>query len=483
MKQYFQRLILYLSSFKGFQILLALFCLVFLSFYFSLAYHVRPAVDDFQKMVELHDRGVWGFMSEYYHQWSFKWSTMLLESLVFSSVNFSSSYLVWIYFYYFISLLILVLAISNILHFLMKKIFKDFLPTKFFLFNLSVFVISMIYFINPIPVESWFWLSGSLGYFQVLIFFFVQGACILSSKSTKTTYAILILSSLILGGNVEISAMNLLIVYFFLLLYLKYFHLVFIQNAYGRNLFRKLSYSAILVFLSSLPAYFAPGTMKRLGFERLKNSGHFSGRFNFMDKNLFEYLMQSRSLIFVFCLLILFMSVLQFKKEFKQKVNREMLKEFLVISGLISLALFLFNFVFFQFIYSNLGILRAWSFFSLVLLIHLVGLIFYLAMQVKISFHPLSSVNLMLLTFMGILGYTIYNQNTKLNTYTDAYDSRVQYLLKKKSEGQEGVVVLPRLPDSGMIIQGDITTEKDRYLNKYYARALGLNAELGVKIR
>jgi hypothetical protein len=480
MINYTRNAIRYFNSIKGFHLLLGVLSILFLVFYFLLAFHLRPATDDFQKMFDLHHRGVLGFMQAYFQNWSFKWSTMLFEALILSFMNLASASYFPAYLYYLISMLIFICAVYIVLGFLQENIFPQFISSRMLRFYVSILCIAAIFFFNPVPAETWFWLSGSFGYMQVVIFFFVQMACIMRKKTSVANYLLLIASSLILGGNVEISVIDISIVYLSCILFLKFSKHAFTKTDHGRNIFKKLIVSEFFLVLSAIPSYLAPGTMKRLAYEKLKMSGQATGAFNFMDGNLMDHLFQFRSLLCFLFLLTLFFFVAFYRDKLSSNLNKKGLKEFVVYSGIVSLCVLLVNFIFFHQIYANLGMLRAWSFFSLMLIIHFTGLTMLLALNIKFKVNSLLFSNSSLILLILILCFYIFRQNRILNTYTAAYDSRILYLLELNKKGQKDVVIIAPLPDSGMLIKGDISPDPDRYLNVYYTHALHLSYKVRV---
>lgn len=459
---------------KYIYILLGILVEVFISPIVLTSLYSRPAVDDFNYAIIVHEyvkNGNWnifGLISKaietvvyFYNNWQGTYTSAFIMSLQPGVINEK---------YYFIgSFLLLIIGFCSIFYFV-KTIYKILnIGNKHFIF-LSILVFAAVFQQLPDMAQGLYWFNGSYHYmFYIFLSLINLTFCIryLYSKDKKYLISSCLFSLIISGGSQVVSFMNILMMLF-----------VTIYGIYKKKY--KLSLSLLFAIIGFIIMYLAPGTAIRSSM--LGNNGiyrtilsTFIRSFGFMSQYI------NRNTVFYFLAVVLF-TLFNYKKEyFNDKCFKVSPIVYAIISWIIYCGMIAPSY--YSMGYGGPGrvidAVYAYLIISAtILIIYSTCYILYRYMDAK-DLNNEVFLNILLVIFV-LLGccwtdcnwYKAYKElaEGKTQAYASSFDERI-FLLDNLTQE---VLYVNALPDSIMKFE-DITEDKTNWINESWSKYYGVD--------
>ncbi len=442
-----------------FKVILVLFCVFFLGFLFTTSFFVRPCSDDLFFYSEFNEKGwfdsIWSLQTNIRFTGFYIFNTIAMLTEDFES--FSSN----LFIYYFSVFTILILASLYFFKFLSNKILiqRDIL----FLPVISILYLTSSYFSGIHAQEIWFWTIANTIYFlPIPILFF---AIPITWKKGIISNFLFYLLLVLLGGMVE----NLVLCIIACLL----FTLIYFRNSKKNSV--KISLSILCLLIFPFFSYLKSGISFRVQSETIyKNE---NGFFNSVFSDYSLQLNSDRLIFIVFIYLL----VMVFSNSIKDKV---LLPEFnwkktailnIILLSIISLCTFLPMI----YVFGNFGPARSSMPFVFSVNSSLFFWCFVIGQRINLKLYLsilISSISLILI----IVFY--YIQFALTSNFAKKYDERF-ILIKSQSHINQKYILLPPLPDSGIIPSQELNKlgEQPGMTSYYLGRLLGVDKDCYLK--
>jgi hypothetical protein len=420
--------------------LISLISVLFLFWYFYLSSNIR--VDNSDDFLLIHNLSNQGFIDSII-QWNFnkRFTSFLIFNLFYTLFDFTND--IHLIQSIFVTFQIILLITSSFL--LIKKIqekyFKNVFSSPKTLLIAIILSIS-IFFFPAQNNEIWFWMSASVVHLFPISLIFLSINLFLSSKKGKHILAYFLI--FLIGGSSELIAISISFGAF----------LLFIFSSKDKSRYIIISVLVMIPFLWSI---LSSGVADRILLEKETYQQYHQELFLFL-KDLFI----SKKNVFFILLLPFFAVCGNFVKSRPSIIRFQFtLGKLIVIFLLSDIVLFLINYVVLNQVFNSFGPLRAWSFFSLIIMIQLIFISFRIGYTNRIQFHFISMVT----SLIFILLFVFYGKNQLLHStsFSNAYDKRIDLILNKMNDNSINTTCLKRLPDSGVLISSDDLSNLKNY--------------------
>ncbi|HLG02777.1 MAG TPA: hypothetical protein VI731_04220, partial [Bacteroidia bacterium] len=385
--------------------------ILFLLLLVTLAYHARPASNDFSFIGLLQDNNYFGALEYIWNNSTGRWSSVMLANLTLNDGEHFQSLHGHIFIHYLLLFVILITSAFTILRRVLLIYYNE-VPGKFMLLTWSVLFCALFYFTTFSAQEAWMWFSGSTVHLAGITATLAGTAFLLSPRISFLTITSIAVCFLFTGGALETWAIFLagILIFTLILISRNIEKKQFITNPHVRKIIIALSFLLVSFSFNIL----SPGSKSRIDTEKQITAENLSGtqRHNFpIDKKHF------------FAILLLapwfYFGEQMRKKENSEKklllVNKNI--HMLIISGLILFCAV--TLLIMYIIFKGPGPLRAWTGLSLLLSITLAYAAFEAGKRIKMHDLILAGSGIMICAGMG---YCLVHQFQLTNKFSIAYD-------------------------------------------------------------
>jgi len=442
---------------------------LFIGLYLFLSFYNRISTDDFYFLNSVNKYGIVGGTIHEHATWSGRWTSVLLTHFVlfFHKLNYS------LFLYQLSILLLLITSVYRLLKNLNFLYWQVELKSSELL-NISIFIISALFYTCFKIDETWFWLCASSNYLLSVVFFILGISTLINPMKSNINTTLNILSFTYLGGSCEPLA---IFSVFILLVFALGIYLKRTSIPLHTSLLFSRTLTALLFCLGSfILLYIANGNRVREQF--------------FEDISIFEcFLLNVKTTGMIVLLrlptiilyLILF-SVPAFYLGLLQKVRphskKTILKRVVTIGIVYGLLIYIYQFPV-TYVTQDIAAYRA--LFPITLLSNIATLIVLYNIGLMIKLNNSTKQYLLPLVFVSVIVlniYTLFRQYQTLPKYAKAYDERITYLLKTKMN--PATIKLNPLPNSGLLMSAEISTDSLYFSNLHLQ--MGLNLKGLVKL-
>lgn len=445
--------------------------ILFLILFGLLAYHNRPATDDFLYSICFKDNGVLGCMNQCYQVQTFRWAGMLLMGILFKLNDFVSQFP--LYHISLFSLFIVVIALW------IRLVFQKFFQISFSkktIFAISVLIFASFYFLTFHAVELFFWYCGSVYYLQNIVAALFGFYFIFRKKKSFIDYLLIPLCFLYAGGTIE----NLAFCYIVILSIIFLYFIQIKKKDASFNLLLKVIIAFIFLVSSVLINISGSGFQVRQelsAIEKAKYGEEKNGFYKIEKASLIKLSkkIKDRKLLIYLILVLPAIGIGTIAKSNNPNNSFKVKKIIfsLIASNILVLILSILPFII---MLGNLGTERTWVLFFFTANISILTLLFLIGFKIPDSKgFSLFRLTLIGITFIVALFY-IFRQYPVISAYSEAYDLRkTQLEVLQKSNFKETVVV-KKLPPSGPLLSADDNFD---YFSRQYSFALLLKNDEG----
>ena len=441
----------------------------FLLLYFILSINSRLAADDFYFLKNFEMLGWWQSVIESWQSWVTRWASVLLLDLFFVIFRLTGGFL----FIHIISLLMLCFALhqlssSAIDFFLRHKISKSKglmrladLP-QHSRFTVS-FVISF-FLLTPGTGEIFFWITSSSMYLWGFIALCLLLSEILNEDHSVSTYLVCIPAALFIGGAAEAVSLPAAIILTVL---------VFFQ---ARKKYFSVSTILSLVLLATSIGFSYAGAGRALRLSALPDLG-FADSLLVVGKSLalieIEFVKEK-----IFWIILFFISWMGFADRIKLNVNfragfilRLLLAYVVLCIVLVAPASILLG----EVPPARARILIAFLNCSMICIS---GILAGAWLQRSRAIVVVSSAAV--IGVIAMIGKTALEQKEIAGQYAQAVDARLQFLTTLVQPDDSSTIFLEPLPQNGMLMSSEISTDTADFRNEHLEKFLGLKASLRI---
>lgn len=419
---------------------------LFLILFVMLSLHARISGDDFFYLGLTQEHGVNGAMLYQYEHWSGRWSAHWIGCALIGLTKY----------YLFLPALL----ITTLLLFIhsVDLFVKKFTENLSLVQRLSVStLIAAAFFFGCFSVaETFFWYIIVFTYLWSIIAGNYLLYLIYFGRKNKMTVGGIIIAAAYIGGAAESLSL------FYLLLVSTLLVISWKRNpGIKANSFLLIALGTLLI--ASLIAYLAPGTFVR---NSLMPETGISDRMFTLIKSFVKSLLAiyGNKILFLLCFLIPISAVVTIPSS--PGLRSSLLIYFsLMVIALAPTAL----------VMSEQGPARALAIVALIsLLFVLIVLLKYRSQNADVIYSLASLAGAIYLLV------SIVQQHEKVNVFAQAYDQRMDYLLKLKQNNFTGIADLKPLPDAGWLYHEEISEDTAHYNNKHlvYGMQLGFAVKL-----
>jgi hypothetical protein len=448
--------------------------------YFILSMNSRLAADDFYFLKNFETHGWWQSMIESWQSWVTRWASVLLLDVFFVIFRFSGSFL----FIHIITLLMLCLALymfasASIEFFLRHKISKSTglrrlaaLPENS-RFTLS-FMISF-FLLMPGTGEIFFWITSSSMYLWALIACCMMLSEVFSEKHSFSTYIICIPSALFIGGAAEAIAIPAVIILVMIIIFQA-----------RKKYFKVATLISLVILLASLAvSYMGEGRALRqsaIPHHDFLESLIITGKSIVITE--LEFVKEKFLWIGLFFISWMgFAEWISLSVSFRPTFVLKLLAAYLVLCIVVIAPA--------SFLLGDIPPLRARILLGFLncSMISITGILagawlrapapkyFGVGARSK-AILIVSSVAVIGIALM--IGKTAVEQKKITTTYAQAVDARMQFLTTLVTPDDSSTIFLEALPENGMLMTSEISTDTSDFRNEHLEKFLGLKARLRI---
>lgn len=439
---------------------LSLFSALGLLKIFSVVPFNRMAADDFGYATVVLSKGFWGAQISWYTSWTGRFTSTLLQT--FFGTNMGGDGKAVLY-----SMITFALLLSAFAFFYSRL-------TNLKIVNLKVLLLSTVsfaalYLLTPNKKESWYWMAGSITYLWPIIFLLFGTSYLFVKKPNKVDYFLPFLFMFLAGGGNETFSLLSTLCFGGFLIY--------------SLLVKKVNKIILPVFigatLSFAFVYFAPGNFLRSvggGSNQMSMFGSFLYAVSTGPQYL--YSMVWNNIVFIlpllFCLAYLF-SVLSMG----QNVNIvESLKKIFYLS----VAPIFISVIYILPSFRVLGRVppdRSDITMAFVLSSGIIAVSFYLGQILSLVKNKDLILFLAAIILLGssfTITSTLASDIYIAKNYSSTFDKVIMEVKDAAKSKKKGIIIVDKLPDSGLIGSADLKGYPDNEKNYSVARYYGIDA-------
>lgn len=428
---------------------------------FSIVPFNRMAADDFGYTNVVTQMGFWKAQINWYTNWTGRFTSTFLQTLFGTNMGSDGKAII----YSIVTIAVLLLAFL-----VFYSRFLGLKLTDFKVILLSCVSVSALYVLTLNKKEDWYWMAGSVTYLWPIIFLIFGSSYLFIKKPKKIEYLLVFILMFFSGGGNETFA---LLTCLSLAVFIAY---SLITKYFNKTLLTMFVASVLSFFV----VYLSPGNLTR-------SSGVASDPMSVMGSLMYALqtgpgylftIVWNNSFILIslsVCLAILFSTILK-----RQDLNLEdyFKKMFVLFTAPIFLSI-LYMFPGFK-VLGRISPDRSDITLVFIVLSALLFASFYTGqILISLSLESKVVVEVVVLIFSAALFVSSFNIMSTFasdfyiaKNYSDAFDRVIVRLKKASSSGEEGTIVVEKLPESGLIGSADLkgypSYEKNYVVAKYY---------------
>ena len=460
-------------------IFLALSNLSFILLFTALSLNNRLAFDDFYFLANLNDHGILQGTIFEYNNWSTRWASVFLNSLVLALTKKTSYGLLMFGIVNFLLLSLSVfLLMTNLFHRLTKTKQNAYMLDKFNLWlrvNLSVFTVSLL-FITTIKIdETWFLLCSSCTYLWSNMMLILGAAWILNQTRSTLMSVIGCLAFIYIGGS---SGPVAIISILSLLLFVAYS----VRLHHGLNsVNRPIVSRSLLAFTCCLAAftllYIGEGNRVRESFFEEMNILHCL----LLNIKMTGIIIITRLPWVLPYILLLCLPMIYFGHYFRgSEIDPRWKRKLLWLTLGYGLLIFFYQ-LSITYKTQDVGAYRALFSISIFTIVYVCCIYFIIGKRLEIGSKWLTSLLYIPILFSSVLfTYHLFTQQGITRVYSQSYDQRMQYIREHKN--QTATLELPPLAPSGMLFTAEISVDTSNFVNQHFKKGMGLSYPVAVKM-
>lgn len=440
--------------------------LLFAGLYLTLGYHNRLAAgDDLLFLNALREKGILDSVLEF--EFNKRYASFTFYNLIFATnTQLESAHLSL--FLYHIGFFTTFVASA---FFFLKNVLQTFSLrlTRSQLGSLTIVTMIIVFFSSPQPIDIWFWTLATTLYSVPLLMFFIGGATLFLPNQKWWHYLIVFISFLYIGGSLETFALSVL---FLLGLLFIGTYTVFKETSLRskKGIIILAGISGIILLAINI---FDGGVSSRMALEEESVSAQFPGA-----KAFFSTFIQRRNSFALLGLLIVFM--LGQQVGIHQTIPLKSVRKKVYTTLIILLIIGIITVVPLMIVFEGWGSERAWIPFFFFTALSLIFWSFYVGIQFSnVDFEWRKNIPLLLL--MAFLAAQLVRQSKSSYVYAKAYDKMTETVMNEKAKGRTEPLMLDPLPDPGMLVRCDITSNPKAFNNQTYKKALDLPFDIQTK--
>ncbi len=442
----------------------------FLVLYFILSMNSRLSADDFFFLKNLEVHGWWQSMVISWESWVTRWASVLWLNSIFSLFLLTGNFL----FFHIITLLMLCFALYRLSAFSIDFFIRNRKQTSPGLSTLSDlprhsrFAVSLLisFFVLTADVgETFFWITSSSMYLWGFIAFCFLLAEVLRGQQSTSSIAVCVITAAFVGGSAEALAIPTLIVLLMILAF-----------QVSKKMFKPATAVSIAVLLISiLISYSGEGRTIRqsaLPDSSLIQSVLLTFR-SFVQIEL--YFLTEK----FFWIPLIFVSWMGFGASLTLNLNLN-IKYFSWL--LVGFFLLCFIFIFPTcYLLGEIPPLRAGIFIGFLncCLLSFAGVITGAYIRKPLIITIVSSLAVLVLVVM--IGKIAMEQKKITTNYARSVDKRIQFLKSFIDDGENAAIVLERLPDSGLLLSSEISSDPSDFRNQHLKNYFGIENDILIK--
>jgi hypothetical protein len=431
--------------------LMALNAIAFLFIFMWVASNYRLAADDYHHLSTIREHGIWGSMIYYYQNWNPRWSSILVTNTFLSFENLRVSLLA-----FFVSTIAIGTTAMYSMLSAINRLFQ--LPfSKVQIAVLAVYLLATTFYISFSKDDSWFWITVAPMYLWGTLLAILGASLLLHQWGGLVRRAVVFLLFIYVGGSSESAAIVSLIT--FLFVGFKY------RNKTTPWLDKTALHLAILGCLIGFGILLSgPGIEIRR--EHLPHHPLFDrvavGLMNYIKFDLIEIPLRIPLLIFFVAPFGFFgrkqlrLQLVSWKEIFWTNRTIWIFSDIIILILAMSLGV----------VMSEMGPTRTWL--PLTPLVLVVGVITAYQMGTWVYIHSKGKLFLLVVTTqIVVLGFQVYSGVDQINTtsnYTEKVDDRMEEI---ESKGNEKLVHLSSLPESGWLFSAELSSDSLHHTNKH----------------
>lgn len=420
---------------KCINILLVTLNLLFLIYYFLLAFYSHPHYDDLHFMWRMNEMSIFEYVKEMYFLHSGRFVAYGLNGVIFSVVNTLGFHQFWPIVFYIVGVVMCWLTAHECIKIIPSKI----------LINVILLLYNMYILIN-IDFAVFNWLCA-MSYYLL-----APSCCLLLCYLNKRIlkwyeYAILSLLVVFIGGGQEAFTPVVLLIMFFNGLYYWHKNNWKMQETWSMPQIKRIVYVAISLFVFLSIVVIAPGN-----YARMLDASQFVHPIGIIGwvkaivhaNGMYSYFM----LFYLPYMLVLFSVMYLLGNRFGQHTFSMQQKcKFICLIVLLLLIYTLISSIPNVYLYGGFGIQRSYthSVFILLLCISMCGFILGCNKSFKVIQSSVISV-IGILSLIIIMSMNIYNDIPIAKEYSDAVNSRIDYLKELQETENTKTVIVKELP-------------------------------------
>jgi hypothetical protein len=446
---------------KRYSLLLSSVLLLFILLYGMLCFFSRLATDDYYFIWDVRNHGIVTGVTSQYLAWCGRFSATFFMDLFYKCFDVNQT------FYFLLPLTSLILLVSGVYYFLSTLLtnYNQNIPS-FQKWLLSFSFVALLFFLSFDIAESWFWYCGLSSYLWSIIAFVWGMTFLIDNRKTVLTTSASILCFIYVGGASEVYSVIFGLALTALLIY-NYRKQENLKSFLANTFNKKLIVIYAVLGISFIIFLIAPGNYLRDGLfpeHKIFNSFFIAGKS--VVKFVVFYFPFKIPYIIVFSSPFFLLG--NYLKSNKIDSLSLTFKQFFIRMKIFFGILFLIFFLVVAYVMVETGPPRVSFILSFLLSIYCIVIFFYAGY--RNVFHS-KNFKFLQCASIGIgfvlMIYSIVTQFTIVNNYSIANDVRIEQINSlNKTIQKDTLIILPKLPKSGMVYSTEITADTNHFTNR-----------------
>ncbi len=432
--------------------------IIFALLIITISYHNRIATDDFHFLDNILNYGIIKGVVIEYNTWSTRWLSVLINHVVLRFILINK---ISLFIFNIISITLFIIAVYvNVNKF--KGIVKTEKISSFDVLNISVFIVSAVFYTTIGIGETWFWLCSSCTYLYSVTMLLFANYWLFNKNSNVL---IGIISFFFIGCTLEPLAILIILTLILIFAYNYIKKQELIQN-------KKIIIAIVLCSIAFLTLYGGKGTCNReLFFKKITIFESLILNFQLMKIIIHQYLIKLIPYIFIFSTPFIFLG-----QNSKNKID---VKKWLIYSSILVVLFFVIFYLYqlsITYKTQDISAIRALFPVTFVLLITSFTLFYLLGSLIFLIKKTIISTYIAVVIIIILSSYNLITQSKILEKYTYCYDKRIEYLEANKNNTK--TIILKPLPYSGYLYSAEISTDSTYFSNQHLKKALRLKGDI-----
>lgn len=414
--------------------LLTIVNILFIVYFFTLAFYNRLSQDDFLFLKSIQNDGIINFAKGAYLTQSGRFVGYFLNSLIYTFIIKTGSIILIPVFVWILNTLIL------------QYVLRKYIEINFFyVFNFSALLLN-IFIITNFEFTAFYW-TCAIFYYVFPILFILLFGLVNNKKVSKSQYVLLIFTAVIISGSSEVFIPFCILFLFFNLLYYYFKYNKDLSLILSKKRTKKLLVSIVILFTGLVFVLIAPGNYNRATESIFQQPASIIDFILITSKSfvLFFYLLSFKFPYYIVLILISFLVGLMNKESLNFKI---IYRRFLLISWVGYLVFVLLSVMPAAFLMSGFGFQRIYTTTVFVSILFFIIQGFYFGLNCKKNINQkylqkLIAVNLFLLII--VMCANLYLDVPTARKYAESDIKRTNYLLELKQQGNQALIELTPL--------------------------------------